>query len=83
MQLSANQYQKEFILTAVAADIKSQLLSMESDPTYITKATYSPLQDEAISFCDKHFTYISTHPAIKPNEYMANLRLMTRTTRSK
>lgn len=80
MPVSANEYQRNFISSQAAQDIRDQLTKMVSDTTYHTNSSYSSLDgdDGAVSFIDKHIVYLSTHPKAKPDEYMANLRLKTR-----
>lgn len=78
MAISPNQYKKEFLASDMAANVRQQLLLMEADPQYSTKNSYNPGADGDISFSDKHFMYISTHPTVQPNQYMANLRLKTK-----
>ncbi|HEY1063904.1 MAG TPA: hypothetical protein VGE30_01250 [Candidatus Saccharimonadales bacterium] len=78
MALSPIQYRKAFVLSEAATEVKLQLQEMEDNPQYVTKASYSPSSESDISFSEKHFTYISTHPTVRPHEYMANLRLKTK-----
>ena len=79
MAVSSNQYRLKFIDSETAFEIKEQLRVMEDDPKYHTKSSYSPTcEGSDISFVDKHFAYISTHPAVNPQMYVANLRLMTK-----
>lgn len=78
MSQSPRQYQQAFLDSEAAVEIKSQLVSMESDPLYITKSSYTPHAEGDISFTDKHFAYLSLHQNVKPSEYMANLRLKTK-----
>ena len=78
MAVSPTQYQKTFLASDEADKIRQQLIIMEGDPKYATKSFYSPGANEDISFTDKHFTYISTHPNVQPCDYIANLRLKTK-----
>lgn len=78
MAMSPNQYKKEFLATDAAAEILSLLKQMEKNPQYSTKSSYRPGIAGDISFSEKHFTYLSTHPTVRPDLYMANLRLMTK-----
>ena len=61
---------------------KKLLKSMAEDNGYNTVSTYSAnserYPDNRISFVDKHMNYLNSHPAIDPNHYIANLRLMTK-----
>ena len=78
MQISPNQYKQRFILSELAEDIRQQLQTMQADPAYNTQVSYSPSDEDGVTFEAKHFGYISTHPAVKPLEYLSNLRLMTK-----
>lgn len=78
MPISSNQYRKQFLATETAVEIRKLLEQMEESPLYFTKATYQAGNPEDISFSDKHLAYISTHPAVQPDQYMSNLRLMTK-----
>lgn len=78
MHLSPAQYKQKFLESELALEVQAQLKSMEDDPMYATVSVYSPSSSEAVSFADKHFLYLCSHPAVKPNEYLANLRLKTK-----
>jgi len=78
MPLSPNQYKQQFITSSLAATIKDELEDMEQDAAYYTQTSYSAMQECDVTFTEKHYTYMSTHPSVKPNEYMSNLRLMTK-----
>lgn len=62
--------------------IKEILQTMSHDRLYNTESSYSAdtssYPDNVIPFVDKHMAYLNTHPSIDPNQYIANLRLMTR-----
>lgn len=80
MSHSPTQYKKDFLTSGLAIEIRQELEAMVADATYHTNNSYSPSDDGdgVVTFVDKHYTYLSTHPKSKPGEYMANLRLMTR-----
>jgi hypothetical protein len=71
-----------FLESEEAVEIKHTLESMVSDRTYNTESSYSAnsglYPDNLKPFVEKHMDYLSTHPAIDPDHYIANLRLMTR-----
>jgi hypothetical protein len=64
------------------AVIKLALLRMARDAAYNTKSSYSAdavaYPDNLIPFVDKHMSYLNTHPSVDSEQYLANLRLMTR-----
>ncbi len=61
---------------------KQKLSSMVSDTTYTTESGYNAnvllYPDNDISFVDKHMRYLSEHQNVNPQQYLSNLRLMTR-----
>ena len=77
MKLSPSQYKQQFLSSELSDEIKKRLELMEEDPNYHTGASVSPVNEDIITFADKHFTYICEHPAVKPLEYLSNLRLKT------
>ncbi len=77
MALATNEYKRTFMASEDAGTIRLELERMVTDPSYVTKTFYSPLNSD-ISFVDKHLTYLSEHPKLKSSEYLANLRLMTK-----
>ncbi len=62
--------------------VKGALDQMAVDKTYNTSPSYSAniIQnpDNLISFTDKHMNYLNSHPKIDPQQYISNLRLMTK-----
>lgn len=61
---------------------KQKLSMMVSDITYTTESGYNAnvllYPDNDISFVDKHMRYLSEHQNVNPQQYLSNLRLMTR-----
>lgn len=78
MVSSPGQYKREFLASVEATEIRGQLIEMEKNPIYITEVSYSPKSELGVTFSEKHLDYISVHPNLRPSDYMANLRLMTR-----
>ena len=62
--------------------IKKALRHMETDNAYFTKSMYNSNEslypDHDMSFVEKHMHYLHTHPNVNPQQYLSNLRLMTR-----
>ena len=58
------------------------LQSMTVDDNYHTDPSYSAnvllYTNNLIPFVDKHMLYLQDHPSINPQQYIANLRLMTK-----
>jgi hypothetical protein len=78
MKTSSKQLQQLFIHSEAAVELREELMAMENDPTFHTVGTYMPSLKSEISFCDKHFDYMTTHQDIRPSDYMNNLRLKTK-----
>lgn len=61
---------------------EQELQRMACDITYNTASSYSSntalYPTNVMSFTDKHMQYLSAHPALDPQQYLANLRLITR-----
>jgi hypothetical protein len=62
--------------------IVEALIIMSKDVAYNTGSSYSAnvslYPDHKIPFVDKHVQYLNLHPNIDPQQYLSNLRLMTR-----
>lgn len=71
-----------FFDTEAGERAKDMLIVMVNDTAYNTASTYSAnldtYPDNRIPFVDKHMSYLKAHPAIQPEQYISNLRLMTR-----
>lgn len=71
-----------FFESEIGEETLQLLIAMTKDNTFNTSASYSAnitrYPDNSMPFVDKHMNYLSTHPAIDPRHYIANLRLMTR-----
>jgi hypothetical protein len=70
--------QKEFLDSDIAAEARKELKRMDGDPLYNTRSLFTPMQNQALSFVDRHMKYLSEHPKLNPTQYLTNLRLMTR-----
>lgn len=70
--------QQKFLDSEAAVQIREQLIKMMEDPKFNTTSTYAATREELLSFVEKHMTYLSDHPKLNPEDYMRNLRLMTR-----
>ncbi|MDL2341931.1 MAG: hypothetical protein QFB87_02555 [Patescibacteria group bacterium] len=70
--------QQKFLDSETAIDIRSRLMAMMADPLFNTTATYAATREDMMTFVEKHMTYLSDHPKLNPEDYLRNLRLMTR-----
>lgn len=68
----------QFLESAIATQLRQELSTMMDDPMYNTRASYSAALNGDIQFDDKHINYLSSHLAVDPDQYMSNLRLITR-----
>lgn len=68
------------------AEAKSVLLIMEADPAFITESAYRANTElwpkHRMSFIDVHMEYLRTHPQISTKDYISNLRLKLRRTKT-
>lgn len=78
MKTASRRLQQIFISSEAAVELREELMAMENDPAFNTTSSYVPRMNGEISFCEKHFTFMSTHLDIQPRDYMNNLRLKTR-----
>jgi hypothetical protein len=62
--------------------IKLKLKSMQANEGYITESSYSTNAEEyennTMTFAEKHMHYLNTHPNVNPDQYLSNLRIMTK-----
>lgn len=62
--------------------IEQTLQDMVNSTTYHTESSYSAdginYPEGSIPFIDKHMKYLRSHPTTDPQQYLSNLRLMTR-----
>lgn len=62
--------------------IRQMLQKIVLDQGYNTTSTYSANEtdypDHLIPFVEKHVAYLKNHPKLDPEQYIANLRLMTK-----
>jgi len=68
--------------TEESVAIEQTLRDMVESATYHTESSYSADGDKypegIIPFIDKHMKYLRSHPTTDPQQYLSNLRLMTR-----
>jgi len=81
----AVQKQQDGFINNIAEDkIIDSLKSLESNPAYLTEPAYRGNIDKwpthQISFIEFHIGYLKANPALNPQHYINNLRLMLRKT---
>lgn len=64
------------------AEVLQSLTKMESDSSYNTQPRYHSNAEKypgnTISFAQTHLAYLKKFPAIDPQSYVSNLKLITR-----
>jgi hypothetical protein len=62
--------------------VREKLEQMAASETFNTTTSYSPdtqsYPDHQMPFADKHIDYLLSHPKINSEQYLANLRMRTR-----
>lgn len=69
---------QRFLESQEAEVIREQLCTMMEDPAYNTQPRYSAVLNGDMLFVDKHMNYLSSHLAVDPDQYLSNLKLITR-----
>jgi len=68
--------------TPEGIEIIQQLKLMAADTNFVTKGSYAAndvtYPGNVMSFVEKHRDYLRAHPNTDPQQYLSNLRLMTR-----
>lgn len=72
----------DFVNTDAGKDIKRRLERMVTDGQYNTESGYSAnstlYPDNLQPFVDKHISYLTSHTKVDPEQYLANIKLLTR-----
>lgn len=75
-------HRQHFADTDEGKDVKKQLKQMAASDQFSTVSTYTSnstiYPDNLIPFVDKHINYLIGHPSLDANQYLANIKLMTR-----
>lgn len=58
--------------------LRQELLEMAQSEDYNTRTMYSTQDTNGLSFVDKHMKYMSQFPELQCNQYVSNLKLMTK-----
>ena len=69
---------QKFLASDEAELIRVDLKKMTADPCFNTKSMYSASTLDDVTFVDKHMKYLADHPKLNPQQYLSNIRLMTR-----
>jgi len=76
--MANTQSARQFLASEDATQVRQQLEDMMTSKAFNTKSMYSPLHETDQLFVDKHMKYLSLHTNINPQQYLSNLKLMTR-----
>lgn len=72
----------DFYKSEEGEQVATELRTMVSDSIYMTTPTYSAnstlYPDNQVSFVEKHMKFLSEHQEVNINQYLSNLRLMSR-----
>lgn len=83
--MSTYKKRQDFFTSSEGILAAQVLRDMVSDNTYITPPSFSAnteqYPDNLIPFFDKHMFYMRDHPSTDPQQYISNLRIMTRANR--
>lgn len=79
----ATNKKKTWLLNAEeAAQVEQALKDMALDANYSTDTSYSAdtetYPDNRIPFVEKHLNYLHQHKNVNPDQYLSNLRIMTK-----
>ncbi|MES2876154.1 MAG: hypothetical protein V4678_01660 [Patescibacteria group bacterium] len=69
---------QQFLDSELAIQIRAELTQMVEDPNFNTRSSYSAASNGDVLFVDKHINYLSSHLAVNPDQYLSNLKLITR-----
>jgi hypothetical protein len=58
--------------------LRKELVMMTESKQYKTLSMYSTIDIDGQSFVDKHMRYMSQFPAMNRDQYVSNLKLMTK-----
>lgn len=68
--------------TVKEEDVLDNLRALEKDPLYNTPSRYHAdterYPDNTISFAQTHLEHLKKFPKVDPDQYISNLRLMTK-----
>ena len=69
---------EKYLKTDAAKNVCKELEAMVANPNYRTESSYSPSSEERITFVNKHVRYLSMHQKLDHQQYLSNLKLMTK-----
>lgn len=76
--MTVSSSKNEFLKSEKATLLRTELQKMVDDPKYNTKLRYSLIVSDETQFIRKHMDYMSNHLKMDHNQYVLNLKLMTK-----
>lgn len=76
--MSKLQSAQKFLASEEAKLIREDLMKMVADPCFNTESSYTTSSSDSLLFVDKHMRYMSKYANVDPQQYLSNLKLMTR-----
>jgi len=72
-----------FFQSEEGIESRRALTEMAESSEYNTRTLYSTSKKDGLSFVDKHMRYMSLYPNLNCQQYVQNLKLMTKIRNSK
>ena len=74
---------RKYLLTPEEVErVENELRKMLEDDNFNTLSSYiastEVYSDHKIPFVQKHMAYLRSHPKVNPDQYLSNLRMMTK-----
>lgn len=70
---------QDFLKSEAGIAAYNELKRMIEDDSYNTCSSFSPsAEDGKLLFIDKHMSYLCTHLGVNAEQYLSNLRLITK-----
>lgn len=67
-----------FFKSDEGVQLRDELTKMTQSDEYNTRTMYSPSDKDGVTFIDKHMKYMSLYPNMNCQQYVKNLKLMTK-----
>jgi hypothetical protein len=77
-EVPINTRTKQFFVSEKGVLLRDELVKMTKSKQYNTKSMYSTTDKTGRTFVDKHMIYMSQYPTLNHQQYISNLRVMTR-----
>lgn len=72
-----------FFQSEEGIELRRELTGMAESKDYNTRTMYSTSEKDGMSFVDKHMKYMSLYPNLNCQQYVQNLKLMTKIRKAK